>query len=433
MEPSQEREAAPIVLTDAQRRSILRRCLASALRAGGYEDVAAGEVPTSQPSSDGLGLAVFLVAIWGPALAVPDLAGWGAWTLLPFFVLVTVVVALALRSGASTAGSLLLLAWFGTLAAQLFDGGNWAFTHAVPAGGLVLLRVVQRQIDVRSVRDIAVAVAAIPRAAPLVAPLVLVVLVLPSLSEDVWKVADGLTVTRLAVLSALTIGLLFLLVVRELRRELPRVLSGRASALVAQPKRADETRAALRNRLRPATVAVIDAEADDFVDGAWPTDGAQYGPFLAATAGRRLTAPLSARLAVFVGFLAVSIAIYLYAIVATVIRPGVVTEWTEKHVPTHEVSVLFLQLTLPAGPYLAVTGLLTCLAVATFLAFSLIEERFAVALGDALLRVPTDALLALALPFLELTEEWIIEGDSLPDDFDVETFGENKPSDSDQR
>jgi hypothetical protein len=97
---------------------------------------------------------------------------------------------------------------------------------------------------------------------------------------------------------------------------------------------------------------------------------------------------------VFVGFLAVSIAIYLYAIVATVIRPGVVTEWTEKHVPTHEVSVLFLQLTLPAGPYLAVTGLLTCLAVATFLAFSLIEERFAVALGDALLRVPTDALLA---------------------------------------
>jgi hypothetical protein len=34
---------------------------------------------------------------------------------------------------------------------------------------------------------------------------------------------------------------------------------------------------------------------------------------------------------------------------------------------------------------------------------------------------------------LELREEWIVEGDSLPDDFDVGTFGENKPSDSDQR
>jgi hypothetical protein len=32
-------EQAPHVLTDAERRSILRRCLVSALRAGGYKEL----------------------------------------------------------------------------------------------------------------------------------------------------------------------------------------------------------------------------------------------------------------------------------------------------------------------------------------------------------------------------------------------------------
>ncbi len=69
--------------------------------------------------------------------------------------------------------------------------------------------------------------------------------------------------------------------------------------------------------------------------------------------------------------------------------------------------------------YLAITTLLACLAVATFLAFTLIEERFSIALGDALLRLPTDRLLALALPYLHLQEDCIVNGDPLPDDSGV--------------
>jgi hypothetical protein len=54
MSDSLDPEPVPQVLTEAQRRSLLRRCLASALRAGGYGDVAAAEVHTTQRSSDWL-------------------------------------------------------------------------------------------------------------------------------------------------------------------------------------------------------------------------------------------------------------------------------------------------------------------------------------------------------------------------------------------
>ncbi len=417
-------QPAPPVLTDAQRRSILRRCLASALRAGGFDELAAGEVPTTQPSSDRMTTATSLVVLLGFPLGIADLVNgpWWSWPLVGAGVL-TVFSVISNRS-IWLAVVVVLIGWPLTLWLQIRTDGHWLLTHVIPAGGLLVVGLITRQVGVRNARDVAVAVAAIPKAAPLVAPLVLVVLVLPSLSADVWKVADALDATRVVVLSAITVGLLFVLVVRQLRAELPQVLVARATALVGASSRVDETRDALRSRLRDETFELASAEADAFIADAWPADGAQYAEFIAASSRRKLTRPLLARLAVCALFIAGAVSVYLYALITVIVDPAVVAEWTDRPVPERMVDLFGLAVELPVGSYLAMTALLTCLAVATFLGFVLIEERFSVALGDALLRLPADRLLALALPFLHLTEERIVDGDPLSDDFDVGTFGE---------
>lgn len=420
MSDSLDPEPVPQVLTEAQRRSLLRRCLASALRAGGYGDVAAAEVNTTQRSSNWLLSAFVLMLVWGLSAGVLDVLDGSAWTWPVAIVGVVVAIAfVAHHASGGSAATLLLIGWLATGWLQITGDGHWIVTHAGPAGCLLVVALLTRQIDVRSVRDVAVAVAAIPRAAPLIAPLVLVVLLLPSLSEDVWKVADVLSMSRLLTLSVLTVGLLFVLVVRQLRAELPQVLVSRATALAAQPGRVELTRLMLRARLRDDSFELVHAEAGTFVVDAWPVDGAQYTPLLAATAGPRLTRPLLGRLAVCVGFIAVAVTLYLYALVSTIVRPDVVAGWTGDTVPVYELDLLGIAMSLPTGPYLAITSLLACLAVATFLAFTLIEERFSIALGDALLRLPADRLLALALPYLHLQEERVVDGDPLPEDFDI--------------
>ena len=417
-------EPAPVVLNDAQRRSVLRRCLASALRAGGYVELAAGEVPTTQPSSERMSIAAGLVVFLGLSLGVADvLSGpWWSWPLVAAGVLM-LIRGISSWSD-SLAATVVFVGWPLTLWLQIDTGGHWGITHAIPGGGLLLIGLVTRQVDVRSARDVAVAVAAIPKAAPLIAPLVLVVLIMPSLSEDIWRVADALDATRLAGLIVITVGLLFVLVDRQLRVELPQVLVARATALVAASTRVDETRGALRSRLRGETFELVSTEADAFMADAWPADGAQYAELIAASSHRKLTGPLRARLVICVLFISAAVSVYLYALVSVIVDPRVVAGWTDGRVPERTVELLGLAVELPGGPYLAMTALLACLAVATFLAFVLMEERFSVVLGDALLRLPADRLLALALPFLHLSEERIVHGDPLPEDFDVGTFGD---------
>ncbi len=346
-----ELETPPVVLTDAQRRSLLRRGLASALRAGGY--VADAEVATTQASSDWLMSTFVLVLLGGLGMGIADVLN-GPWWTWPTAVAVTFLVIglISARVSGGLAAAVLFAGWLATGWLQLDDHAHWGFTHAGPAGALFVVALATRQVDVRSARDVAVAVAAIPRAAPLIAPLVLIVLVLPSLSEDVWKVVDALSASRLAGLAVLTVGLLFALVVRQLRAELPQVLVSRTSALSQQPGRVELTRSMLRARLSKDPFEFVHSAAGTFVADAWPTNGAQYAPLLAATAGKRLTRPLLARLALCMGFIAVSVTIYLYVLIGVVVSPDVVTEWTGDTVPIRELELLGIAVQLPGGAYL---------------------------------------------------------------------------------
>ncbi|MGZ4326237.1 MAG: hypothetical protein ACXVHB_32710 [Solirubrobacteraceae bacterium] len=299
-----------------------------------------------------------------------------------------------------------------TFVAQLNDHGHVWLTHVIPAVLVVAVALVTRSVNVRSAREVGVAAAAVVRSAPLLAPLVLVVLVLPALSADLWQAAADIDASDVGVLVVVTVLPVLLFVMRQLVSELPAVLESRALALAADPERDDLTRALLRERLSPQAFETIDFAAAGHMASAWPANPPEYAPLIAAAEEDALRWPLRARLALCVVVVAAALTAYLYVVLATMIDPAVARAWSHEDVPIGHLHAAGITLWLPGGIYFRLVGLLGVLATATFLAFSLLEGRFSTALGDVLLRLPADRLLALALPYLALREERLAAGGS---------------------
>jgi hypothetical protein len=418
----------PAVLTDDQRRRLLRRALASALRAGRHVELVDAEAPTTErpvPQIAG-GVAIALL-FWALGATIGDqlhAAVWW-WPLLAF----GLAVAMVLLAGIPRLGPRLgpLLALVAILAApltfvvQVNEDRHALVTHVVPAVLTVAVALMTQSVNVRSARDVGVAAAAIARSAPLLAPLALVVLVLPALSADVWQAAASLDGFDLGVLVVVTVAPLLLLVMRQLASELAAVLETRAQTLARDADRDEVTRQMLRERLSPQAFDMVEFASADQMRSAWPERPEEYGPIIAAAEGDALRRPLQARLAMCVIVVGLVLTAYLYVVLATIIDPRVANAWSRQHVPTSRLDVLHVVVWFPGGIYLHVVGVLGVLATATFLAFALLEERFSTALADALLRLPADRLLALALPYLALREERLASDDDDLDGWDPGT------------
>jgi hypothetical protein len=140
---------------------------------------------------------------------------------------------------------------------------------------------------------------------------------------------------------------------------------------------------------------------------------------IAATESDQLKRPLGWRLALCTLFVATTVCGYIYLLLAVLVSPDVASDWISATVPVSQIDVIGITLDFPGGIFVTMTLLLGCLATAIFLAFAVLEESFSTAIGDALLRLPVDRVLVLAMPYLNLVEERIEHGDPLPDDFDV--------------
>lgn len=425
----------PTVLTDDQRRRLLRRALASALRAGRHTELVDAEAPTTErpvPQIAG-GMAIVLL-FWALGGTIGDQidAAPALWLAIALGLAVAMAAFSSIPNVGSRLGPFLALAAIVavpvTFILQLSDGGRVLATHVIPALALLAVALMTRSLNARGARDIAVAAAVVGRSAPLLAPLALVVLVLPALSADVWQAAARLDGIDLTVLGVVTIGPLLFLVMRQLVSELPAVLESRAHALADAADRDEITSQMLRERLNEHAFNMVDFACAGQMRSAWTEHAEEYGPIVAAAEGDALRRPLQARLAVCVIFVGLVLTAYLYVILATIIDPHVARAWTGQDVPIARLHVLHVVISAPGGIYLHVVGVLGVLATATFLAFALLEERFSTALGDALLRLPADRLLALALPYLALREERVRSADDALDEWDPGTINPQEPS-----
>lgn len=436
---AEDPQPLPYAYDESERRAVLRRALVSALRAGRHGKLVAHEAPTTERKPWRIGLALlFILVAWYPGATFAERRGiaFGWWPLiaavwfLGILMLLGFVVQAAQRIGipgvvarvGSALGTLfalaLLLAGPVTLAAQVNDGHSVWLTHVAPTAAATLVALLTRSVDIRSARDIGVAVAAVVRSAPLLAPLALVVLVLPAVSADVWQAAVLIDLEDVGILLLITVLPLSALVARQLLREVPAVLASRARWLAEQPNRADSTRRMLNERLDSPVAASVLTLAGAEIEPAWPSHPAEYAPIIAASEGSALRDPLLGRLAVCVVVVAVVSSAYLYAVLAVVIDPAVAGGWVREPVPTTVVQFAGVEAVLPGGIYLQVVALLGTLATAISLAFVLLEDRFSSALRDSLVRLPADDLLVLCIPYLSLREQRIACDDDRGDQFD---------------
>lgn len=302
-----------------------------------------------------------------------------------------------------------MLAWAGAaVALGMTDPREIAWTHAIPIGAALVVAVALRTLRLREARDVAMALAGIARSAPYVAPVVLVVILLPALTADVWQLATDTDSTNLIGAALLSVGVLVLLVGRQLRRELEPAFAARCRSLTARATAPELTRSAVSNSVEEDTARIVNELPAQTLAEAWPASGDEYAPYLVAAEGRALRRPLTARLLITAGAIGLLLTAYIYALLAVTVPRDVAADWSQSRVESHEFNLMAFDLTVPGNVYVAMAILLGIFATAIFLAFTLTEERIAAAITEALLREPIDRFLVLALPFISLLE-WGLE------------------------
>lgn len=392
---------------------LLRGMLATALRQRGYGAIVAPEDGSGQELKKPLLPNMLVLAmLWSFGVSGALAAGW-RWYLWPIAIVVAFAVMARLsRRGSTVMGSLLLLAWVVLGIAQAIQGSFTALTitYLVPLGLGTVYGIASRVLRLRDAQDLALALGGVIKSAPLVAPVVLIVLFLPALSADVWQVANALTSTSLLVVGIVSVGLLFVVVRLQLGSEVEKMVGQRAEHLSDNPERSEITRTQLTAITGEEGSALLEGMPDDRVEGSWPAAGEEYAPYLQAAAGGTLQSPLTGRLALTVGVVGALLSAYVYLLCSAVVPAGLAEEWTGSVAPATELYLLGVTVTLHGGAFLNLAALLGLAATATFLSFALVEERFAKALTDALLREPTDRFLVLALPYVSLWEDAIEQG-----------------------
>lgn len=309
----------------------------------------------------------------------------------------------------------LIVAWVGVgVFAAITDGQVLVYSYVIPIAVWLTIGLFLRSLGLREARDVALALAGVARSAPYVAPVVLVAVLLPALTEDVWQLAAEVKSDNLIAAAVLSVGLLLLFLARQLRRELEPALAARCRALGSRPEAAELTRAALIGVVDQDSRKIISELPAETLREAWPADGEEYAPYLAAAEGHTLRRPLRARLLITAAVVGTLLAGYIYALLAVTVPRTVASEWSRSDVQRLDICLLGVDLALPGGPYVAMALLLGVFATAIFLAFALTEERIAAAMTEALLRQPLDRFLVLALPFVSLLD-WALEYQPQPE------------------
>ena len=309
-------------------------------------------------------------------------------------------------TSADAAATILILSWVIVGISQVISGDFLLLliTYLAPLGLAAAYGFATRVLRLREAQDFALALGGVVRSAPLIAPVVLIVLFLPALSADVWQVADELSPASLLVVGVASVGLLFLVVRIQLGREVEITVERRARYLCDHTERSELTGQQLE-AAEPDSVALLETMPEQSVEDAWPAAGEEYGPYLHAAAGETLRSPLAGRLALTIGVVAVLFTGYIYILCAAVVPADLATEWTGTVAPSTHIQAFGASITLYGGAFLNLAALMGLAATATFLSFALIEERFSKALAGALLQDPIDRLLVLALPYVSLWEQ----------------------------
>jgi apolipoprotein N-acyltransferase len=104
--------------------------------------------------------------------------------------------------------------------------------------------------------------------------------------------------------------------------------------------------------------------------------------------------------------IAIAVAAFIYILAMASVPMETAQQWAGSPIPTGDVSLAAIDITLPLGPYLMVPALLAVIATAVFLAFVLTEDRYSVTLYDTLVYESARHWILLGVPYSRVRERW---------------------------
>lgn len=414
-------------------RFVLLKALGDALENAGHLRLVQATAETAESSRFGGLIALLLFWGLGASAGVAIGASPIIWIVLGVGMLLAYgILASESPTIAQSLAPVVMVGWVAAgVALATSDPDGFFWTHGIPILLVLIATTAMRNLRLREARDAALALAGVVRSAPYVAPVVLVVVLLPALTADVWRLAAATDAGNLVAAAVLSVGLLSVLVTRQLRREFESALASRCRSLATRAATPEATRKALIAASDEETGPAIRELPDRVLSSTWPQAADEYAPYLAAAEGDMLRKPLGTRLLITALGVGLMLATYIYALLAVTVPTDVAASWSDSTIPTHDLELLGITATIPGGSYVAIAVLLGIFATAIFLAFAVTEERVATAFTEALLREPIDHFLLLAVPFTTLIEWWLEnQGDYESDDVEEESDGPDSSSES---
>jgi len=291
---------------------------------------------------------VIFVGLGGSAGVVFRASLFGSIMLTAGIAIAYIVLAVAVPRLAGPGAGLLIFAWLGTaIVTGVSAPAVLLFTHGLPIVGAVGLAVVRGTLRLREARDVALAFAGVARSAPYLVPVVLVAVLLPALTDDVWKLAASANTKNFIGALALSVGVLLLLVRRQLRAEFEPALTARCIELARRPSTPERSRGSISNAVDQELGAAVAEVPSETLVRAWPASSDEYVPYLAATEGDGLRRPLTGRLFVTVALIALLLTAYVYALLGFTVPTRVATEWAGIYSKPFEMSPLGIDVSLP--------------------------------------------------------------------------------------
>jgi hypothetical protein len=247
---------------------------------------------------------------------------------------------------------------------------------------------------------------ALLRSMPLLFPLVLLLLLVPLVTQDLWRVAVTMGATRLVILAFLTVLPLAIVFGRRLIVSLPAVISETSTSIATNAQSVSEVQYLVERLVGSYAGSWVLNHGRTMIQQGYEVKASrEYAPFLTAVVKRPA---LAFRTAIMLIGLGTAVFAYLYLLAVILVDSTVAREWSKDLVPAGHVELLGAGITFLGGPYIAIAALLGIVALGAFLALLTVEESYSRAMAGALVNEPVKDYLLLSLPYVRLRERKIL-------------------------
>jgi hypothetical protein len=371
----------------------LNALLIRALQSQRFRKVCPDEPSDHSVLSTRLSINIVSIMFLGTALLSSRLFGWSWWlsiALVAATCLALIIVSMIFKFSTSFIAFLFLFLWLGAIIYLIATRKTSIiiFAYLLPIGVILGARWVARSMKLAS-------------HVPLFVPLALIIVLLPLLTEDPWRLASeaGARIGVLAAISMIPLG--YVLILRIFKTDMALIFTDASNRLMGEPARYSDKAVDLLEKVRDDSneVELSRGESQATIEAAYAIAHI-YLEEIVARAGRSLRIKAIRRLLALLAGISLAIFLLIYILALAAMPIDLAEQWSKHPITFWEPSPFGVELYFPLGPYLLVSALLATVACVGFIGFALTEDQYSEALWDAILRRPAEECLMLAIPYM---------------------------------